>query len=248
MKKLAPILFLAISALMGCKPAAVDSPDSKKKKFNGEIVFKIVTEIEDEERFDNELEAYGKAVDSIHSKDTSWPAVGPLMKKLIDPRDDYTRSNSYYKPNFFTYKYTDTLVTYNFEREFTKYKVIINTLTQDYTKYNKKTNKIVKTKKYKFHTSDLPYKEMIYKDSTKVIHGFDCYKVLVVEDDPTSDTAGIKTYKEMYVTNDIHSLYHPIQLRKEFLERYYPLEIKYYSDFLRDKITYYSAVSIKSTD
>jgi len=243
------IFSLIMIISMSCKATKVIN----KKKFNGKITFNIATTIEDEEKFNKELNTYIEKRDSLyklkHPDDTTWRNINePTIKLMLDPRINSSQNNSYYKPNVFIYEYKDTLVTYDYEYGLSKYRVEINTLTQDYTKFNLKTNKTVKTKKYKFFNNDMPYQEIVYKDSTKMIHNFNCYKVLIIEDYLDDNLKGLNSYKEMYVTEDINSIYHPLQIRKELLEKYYPLEIKLYSDFLKDKKTKYSIKSIEKTD
>lgn len=234
MKKYILAVLSVTLVLVSCKVSKVDNLNLSKRIFNGKIVFEVVTKIKNEEKFSRELNAYVKEEDSIyranHPNDSIWSNVNaPTLRLILDPREDARNSNSYYKPFIYTYEYSDTLVSYNYS----KYKVIINTLTQEYRKYDLRTNKIVQTKEYKFFTSEHPYKEIIYKDSTKVIDGYNCYKVLIVEKSTDETLTGVNTYKEMYVTVAIKSLYHPIQIRKRLLEKYYPLEIKIYSDFLK---------------
>lgn len=246
MKKYIITVLAICLLLLSCK---IFRPNSKLKSFNGNITFSVVTTIENEKRFNKELSNYVNTSDSLYKlenpNDTTWTNInGPTVRLMLDPREDPRRSNSYYKPSIFSYEYLDTLISYKYEYGNSKYKVEINTVTSDYTKYDLTTNRIVKTKKYKFFTNEKPFEKFVYKDSVKIINGFNCYKVLVIEDYIEDKLEGLKTYKEMYLTEDIHSLYHPMQIRKELLENHYPLEIKLYSDFLKDKVTYYKAKSI----
>ena len=166
-------------------------------------------------------------------------SIASTLRLDLDPRQNPSRFNSYYNPQNFVYTYSDTLIAYNF----LKFNVEINRLTNDYKRYHLRTNKLTKVKKYSFYNPDKPYKEIIYKDSIKSINGFNCYKVLISE--KFGDDSNSMKYKEMYVTEEIHSLYHPVQIRKELLEKYYPLEVKLYSDFLSDKVTIYKTKSIE---
>ncbi|MCY1662677.1 hypothetical protein [Chryseobacterium sp. SL1] len=71
------------------------------------------------------------------------------------------------------------------------------------------------------------------KKSKKIIKGYDCYKVIYQykENNEHADEE-YKIYakntiyrREMWVTEKIKSLYHPIVFDKIILEKYYPLEI-----------------------
>ncbi|WP_144283245.1 hypothetical protein [Chryseobacterium echinoideorum] len=72
------------------------------------------------------------------------------------------------------------------------------------------------------------------KEETKKINGYQCYKVVYEykEDEKSNDEdfmdfAGNVIYKrEMWVTDEIQCLYHPVVFEKSILEKYYPLEIK----------------------
>ena len=248
MKKI--IVFALV--IISCKGSNIKN-DVSKDVFNGKIVFEINTKIENEKRFDKELSKHIKNKDSLfrtkNPSDSTWySSNAPTIRLMLDPREDPRRSNSYYKPVENTYEYLDTLVKYNYSYGWSKFKVEINTITQQYTKYNIKTNRVINKKKYSFYKTKQPYKEIIYKDSVKTIFGFNCYKVLIVEDFLDDSIKELKNYKEMYVTEDINTPYHPTQIRKELLDKYYPLEVKIYSGFLRDKVTYYKAKRIESSN
>lgn len=251
MKNLSSTIFMLSISFISCKVSERHKSDSKNKPFNGRITFHVVTSIKNEQRFDEELSSYIEFRDSLynlnHQSDVAWKDVNePTIRLMLDPREDPRSGNSYFSPFEYKYQFTDTLVTYNYRSGSTAYKVDINTRTQDYVRYNLRTNRIINTKKYEFFINKLSYKEFVYKDSLKKIQGFECYKVLVIEDYIDDNLKGLNTYKEMYVTSEINSLYHPFQIREALLKKYYPLQIKFYSDFLSDKETYYKVKSIES--
>lgn len=249
MKKYCFAFLLILISFVNCKGYDIVKAKSDRSPFNGKISFSVKTIIKNEERFDKELKLHITEQDSLfrinNAIDTTWhSSTAPSLRLFLDPRENPSVNNSYYRPLQFDFRYSDTLIEYEYGYSWSKYKVEINRLAQNYTKYNLSNNKIVEVKKYSFYTNEQPYKEMIYKDSLKTIHGFNCFKVIIEEDYLDDSVKGKKTYKEMYVTKDIYSLYHPVEIRKELLEKYYPLEVKIYSDFLSDKITIYQANSI----
>lgn len=71
------------------------------------------------------------------------------------------------------------------------------------------------------------------RSSKKIISGYDCYKVIYEykENNEGNDENYIEfirntIYKrEMWVTDKIRSLYHPVVFEKSILEKYYPLDI-----------------------
>lgn len=81
-----------------------------------------------------------------------------------------------------------------------------------------------------------------YKDETKIINGFNCFKVTYsyiikskeLDFFPDSNT------REIWVTEEIKTPFHPVIKEKELLEKYYPLEIIEYSDEIKGyKIIYH---------
>ncbi|WP_294284761.1 hypothetical protein [uncultured Chryseobacterium sp.] len=71
------------------------------------------------------------------------------------------------------------------------------------------------------------------KKNKKIIKGYDCYKVIYeykennenADDDYSKYAENTIYQQEMWVTDKIKSLYHPIVFDKAILEKYYPLEI-----------------------
>lgn len=110
------------------------------------------------------------------------------------------------------------------------------------------------------HLPELPYYTPYAKGSTikiieypkevKKINGFDCFKLTAVTtsyiDEDDFSSLEITTNYEMWVTDKIKCLYHPVVWLKEVLEKYYPLEIIESSDMLAGKTVYsLSSFSLK---
>lgn len=67
-----------------------------------------------------------------------------------------------------------------------------------------------------------------YKNETKVIKGFNCYRVVIYyfDFDGPTDFKPLLNKTELWVTEDIKSSAHPFVKSKEILEKYFPLEAK----------------------
>lgn len=68
-----------------------------------------------------------------------------------------------------------------------------------------------------------------FKSETKVINGFKCYKIVMYYFDleqPPSFNSLLNTM-ELWVTEDIKSMFHPFIKEREILSKYYPLEVKH---------------------
>uniref|UniRef100_UPI004048EFFC hypothetical protein n=1 Tax=Gelidibacter sp. TaxID=2018083 RepID=UPI004048EFFC len=87
-----------------------------------------------------------------------------------------------------------------------------------------------------------------FRDEIKVINGFQCFKVVYSyqidgmdkEDDFADFMKNYPQTREVWVTKSIKSLFHPVINDKEIIEKYYPLEIKEYSDSIKGMETIYT--------
>lgn len=83
------------------------------------------------------------------------------------------------------------------------------------------------------YSTNIILKTTVNKQSKKIILGYDCYKVIYefkesnqLDDANYLEYAGkIVKKREMWVTDKIKFLYHPVIYEKEILEKYYPLDI-----------------------
>ncbi len=83
-----------------------------------------------------------------------------------------------------------------------------------------------------------------FKIETKLINGFNCYKVVCIYNESQKDDfdflSNITTnIRELWVTEEINCKYHPVINEKEILEKYYPLEIREYSNEIKGFETNY---------
>ncbi len=77
------------------------------------------------------------------------------------------------------------------------------------------------------------------RNEKKVINGFNCFKVIYSFKETNDDFIGFTNTREMWVTEKIKTLFHPVIMEKKILEKYYPLEIVEYSDSMKGLITTY---------
>jgi hypothetical protein len=80
-----------------------------------------------------------------------------------------------------------------------------------------------------------------FKNETKIINGFNCFKVVYSY---KSKNKGFIFFdsntRELWVTKEIKTPFHPVLRDNELLEKYYPLEIIEYSDEIKGMKTVYS--------
>ena len=95
---------------------------------------------------------------------------------------------------------------------------------------------------YALQTQIINLKE--FRNETKVINGFKCFKVKYqYKDDSDPELEMLSTIttstRELWVTESIKSLYHPVINDFQILEKYYPLLIIQYSDEIKGFQTEY---------
>lgn len=86
-----------------------------------------------------------------------------------------------------------------------------------------------------------------YKDETKTINGYKCYKVVYRFIEPENFLNFLANTREIWVTETIKCKYHPLINDVEILKKYYPLEIVEYTDELKGMLTSYK-VQVMSFD
>lgn len=79
-----------------------------------------------------------------------------------------------------------------------------------------------------------------YKEEKKVINGYNCYKVIYSFKDLNDDSSYFIIIREIWVTDKIKTLFHPVVMEKSILEKYYPMQILEYSDELKGFQTNYT--------
>jgi len=223
-------------------PTIVLSQEKKTSNFVGEIIFNIKTEITDESVFNMSKNELFTKVDSIINKRdgvSSWTGSNiPNLQLLFDPR-----ASNNLVPVKLKYHFYDTIIkiqAFKFN-EITKTTKVINTAIETYDLISSKNHTILRENlKYNFN-SNKDAKIQVFRDSIKRIQSIDCFKVLVIEKESRSfDNINFQDlnhnnyiYTEMYVTESIQSIYHPLIVDKEILNKFYPLELKKYSDLLK---------------
>lgn len=221
--------------------------------FKREIIFNHYTEIANEEPFNESLNILTHKIDSLLTlRDgiNEWSSINTSSLRLqFDPRESNNDS-----PIKFKYTYTDKSITTKYYRhnKESNYFKIINNLTQTVNTYSSKDSTLIKENiKYSFNNY-INYTVEEFRNDIKNIHGYKCFRVLIKElDNRIFDSISIQDiypnsfiYKEMYVTENIKSLYHSMSFDKKILEKYFPLEVKTYSDVFKGKTNYVTTESI----
>jgi hypothetical protein len=99
--------------------------------------------------------------------------------------------------------------------------LIANTVQRN---INSNAYKIFDGRPIDFYSTADRYELLEFKDDTKVILGYKCFKVVLKK--KFQKNPHLTTYDyEMYVTEDIKLNYHPAYRNKDILEKYFPLEI-----------------------
>ena len=115
---------------------------------------------------------------------------------------------------------------------------------------NATTSMLAKKDSTTIYLKDRPYQysenEVVslkeFKNETRTIQGYKCYRVVATIKEKGSSSELLNnslTYKDLWVTDVIKCLYHPVIYEKAILQKYYPLEIKEYSDLLKGVVTLY---------
>ena len=89
-----------------------------------------------------------------------------------------------------------------------------------------------------------------FKNETKKINGYDCFKVTYsYKEESGLDfndfLSGYINHRELWVTEKIKCVYHPVINDRQILEKYYPLDISERSDAIKGCEIKYSLVSIE---
>lgn len=66
-----------------------------------------------------------------------------------------------------------------------------------------------------------------YRDERKKVMGLDCFKVVMITPEITAYSEEVFRHhmQTMWVTEQIHCLYHPVVTERRILERYFPVEV-----------------------
>lgn len=212
------------------------------KKFPDKLIFKIQSEIQNESEFENSFSTFSATIDSalikLYGKNEMSSLNRPTLRLQYDPRQ-----NNNIIPVKFEYEYNKTFIKSTVYRtgRVTGNIKIINPKNATYKLISPRDSAIVK-QNLKYNFKNINAVEIdVFKDSTKNILGYKCFKIIIKERENGSYNkiafsdlfSKAYIYTEMYVTKKIKSLYHPLVSDKNILNKYYPLEIKKYSDILK---------------
>ena len=203
----------------------------------GEIIFSEVSQITDKILYEKSLKTFQKnfkeSLENSLSKDSDNKDEN--MEEMIDLSTDMTKelfsneNNNAYHHKFdyakiIAYKTSNGKIMGDYE--------IINTNENIVSSLAKIDSSTVYQQNPYLYSNNIILKLAENKKERKNIQGYDCYKVKYLykenidKDDDYFQFAGNVIYtREMWVTDKIKSLYHPIVFDKIILEKYYPLEI-----------------------
>ncbi len=109
---------------------------------------------------------------------------------------------------------------------------------------NIKNEAIEYDRDYNFKYSKNRIIEIIeHKNERKIINGYDCFKVVYSFKESHDELVEFVNFREIWVTNKIKTLFHPVIMEKKILEKYYPLQVIEYSNLIEGLITVYKLSS-----
>lgn len=204
------------------------------KDFNEKFIVELknsITEEIKEQNQDIEVEKMNQKIDSLK------PFLEMMSTELFISENE-----------LLNYKFHDSLII--------SYVAVNNEIRGDYRIINKNKNtfhylaKIDSTTTYYNNT---PYKYRSekgliineFKNEKKIIHGIECFKIVVVAKDDLDVEEmpeflrNLTTEYTMYVTDRIKCSFHPVVWYKMILDKYYPLELIESSEFSKGSITKY---------
>jgi hypothetical protein len=184
----------------------------------GEIVFREISKIIDRKMFDETMKVskqkFKESLKKSLLKEENNTGREKEIEQMVELSSNMLDTTAFLEDSTQTYKQKFDNAT------------VVNFLLQN--------NEIIN----EYDATDLPLNSLIIKisedrKSKKTISGYDCYKVTYeykenneYADEDYKIYAENTIYKrEMWVTDKIKSLYHPVIYEKAILEKYYPLDI-----------------------
>ena len=185
-------------------------------------------------------EAISMGADSLSLNDTSIIDLENMVFELEKKWSGYTS----------TYYFNDTIVRYmDTDEKEDEVFYYINPIDAVWTRYFTDRKGIVKYSETKIAPSDdwkLTYSIEVDKGDKKNILGYDCYKVIIIENRKSISKGWTEgcTY-ECYVTDELNLPFNCTELIWERVLNKTPLEIVYYLNHLPNSKEYKTAIEIK---
>lgn len=198
-----------------------------------------------------ERELNGEKVDSTNLntlsgmlKDESVTEL--FMNELLNEDDDRQVKYHHIYKNETIYEYITS-----FDYPIKDYYKFIDTKTALEKNVSHDSITVVKPEDSYSYSYDEIIKLEEFKNEIREINSFKCFKVLLEyksgqnadegldDQDYISFVNSTKQTKELWVTENIQSLYHPVLKYKSILEKYYPLEISEFSEAMNGIKTIY---------
>lgn len=190
---------------------------------------------------ENEIrKAFSKEDDSLSLNDSSSIKLENMFVEFIKNKSGY---NS-------TYYFNDTIVRYmDTDEKEDEVFYYINPIDASWTRYYTDRKGIIKYTETKYAPSDdwkLTYSIEVDRGDKKNILGYECYKVVIVENRKSISEGWEEscTY-ECYVTDDLNLPFNCTELIWEKVLNKTPLEIVYYLNHIPNSKEYKTAIEIK---
>lgn len=210
--------------------------DKSFKKFISEMVdFQLENEL---------LDRNLKIADSSFIIQMKEDMYSVFKEELLTEEALVTYANQYFKNNEIVHN-----KTYN--NKIVDKQTIINPKEESFYVTQRDSITIISEKQPYFYNTIEIVSFQEYKQETKVIKGYTCFKVIMeyksfIESEDDFDNFLLQNYiqkKELWVTTQIKCNYHPVVNEKEILSKYYPLEIIESSENIEGFITKYTVTS-----
>lgn len=211
------------------------------KPLKGEIVFREISQITDSKSFNETLtiskqkfkESLKKSLlkdEEYNGKEKEIEIIASQNAEMMGTMMFGQDSTQTYTHQFYDFK---IISTNSVNEEILDRYDIINQNKNISTTFSKSDSTTAYEEKPYTYSNNTILKIIENKRNQKKINGYDCYQVTYEykeisqqEDTDYLEYAGdIIMKREMWVTDKIKSLYHPVIYDKEILEKYYPLDI-----------------------
>lgn len=188
-----------------------------------------------------ERELNGEFVDTTNLKALSGMLIDQnlvdfFMTELLNEEDDRQVKYHHIYKNASIYEFATS-----FDDPIKDYYKFIETKTGLEKNVSNDSITVIKPEEPYNYSFDEIIKLEEFRKEIREINGFTCFKVMLeyksglnenegFDEDYASFVNSKKLTKELWVTEKIHSLYHPVLKYKSILEKYYPLEISEFTE------------------
>lgn len=207
----------------------------------GEIIFREISKITDRKSFDESLqiskENFKITLKNSLLKEENNTGKEKEIEQMVSQNAEMMEAMMFLQDSSQTYTYRfdhSKIISTNLAEEELLGRYDVIDLEKDTsTTFSKEDSTTAYGERNYPYSSNIILKISKDKESRKTINGYDCYKVIYEykENDKEGDEDYLEYIKdtvyrrEMWVTDTIKSLYHPVVFEKAILEKFYPLDI-----------------------